>query len=122
MSDQVNHPAHYNSHPSCVECIDIAENLGYNLGNCFKYLYRAPHKDNRRQDLEKARWYFMRWAVYRYPLPAFDIRTGTLLKQVLDHEVAETPLSCLILLLQRSHVIDGITFVSKLDEELKLLS
>ena len=31
MSDSVNHPAHYNSHSSGVECIDIVEHLTFNL-------------------------------------------------------------------------------------------
>ena len=34
--DNVNHPEHYNSHLSGVECIDIAEHMTFNLGNALK--------------------------------------------------------------------------------------
>lgn len=56
MSDLVNHPAHYNSHPSGVECITITEHMPFNVGNAIKYLWRADHK-NGIEDLRKARWY-----------------------------------------------------------------
>lgn len=55
----VDHPEHY-SHPSGVECIDVAEHLGFNLGNTLKYIWRAGRKDALIQDLEKARWYLDR--------------------------------------------------------------
>ena len=38
MSDPVNHPPHYNGHPSGVECITIVEHMGFNLGNAIKYI------------------------------------------------------------------------------------
>ena len=41
MSDTVNHPAHYNTHPSGVECIEITEHFNFNIGNAIKYLWRA---------------------------------------------------------------------------------
>lgn len=58
--EQVNNPEHYNSHPSGVECIDVAEHYGFNLGNTIKYIWRAGLKDDVIQDLEKARWYLDR--------------------------------------------------------------
>lgn len=42
----VDHPAHYNSHPSGIECIDVVENMGFNVGNAVKYLWRADLKGN----------------------------------------------------------------------------
>ena len=33
VDDSVNHPKHYTSHPSGVECIAIVEHMGFNLGN-----------------------------------------------------------------------------------------
>jgi len=59
-SDAVNHPAHYKV--GGIETIDFieAKKLGYNLGNVVKYLTRADHKGNRKQDLEKAKWYLER--------------------------------------------------------------
>lgn len=58
--DPVNHPAHYNAHPSGVECIAIAEHMPFNVGNAIKYLWRADHKGAPIEDLEKARWYIDR--------------------------------------------------------------
>jgi Protein of unknwon function (DUF3310) len=54
--DQVNHPSHYTSHPSGVECIQITRHMGFNLGNALKYIWRADLK-NGVEDLEKAIWY-----------------------------------------------------------------
>lgn len=60
MSDPVNHPTHYNSHPSGVECVTIAEHYGFNIGNAIKYLWRAGLKGDAIEDLKKARWYLDR--------------------------------------------------------------
>lgn len=62
MSDNVNHPKHYNSHPSGVECITIVEHMGFNVGNAMKYLWRAGLKPDTSavEDLEKAKWYIER--------------------------------------------------------------
>jgi hypothetical protein len=59
-SDPVNHPAHYKI--GGIETIDFieAKRLNYNMGNAVKYITRADHKNNRLQDLEKARWYLDR--------------------------------------------------------------
>ena len=59
MTDNVNHPKHYNSHPSGVECITVTEHLTFNVGNAVKYLWRADHK-NGLEDLRKAAWYVNR--------------------------------------------------------------
>jgi hypothetical protein len=57
--DQVNHPAHYTTDPSGVECIQITRHRNFNIGNAFKYLWRAGLKDESKtiQDLEKAIFY-----------------------------------------------------------------
>lgn len=60
MDEQVNHPKHYNQHPSGVECIDVVEHFSFNRGNAIKYLWRAGEKGNLVQDLEKAIWYIQR--------------------------------------------------------------
>lgn len=59
MSDNVNHPKHYNSHPAGIECIDVVRHMNFNLGNAIKYIWRAGLKeaDKNIQDLEKAKWY-----------------------------------------------------------------
>ncbi|MER5836932.1 DUF3310 domain-containing protein, partial [Streptomyces sp. NPDC002130] len=65
MIDPVNRPAHYTEHPSGVECIQITEHMGFNLGNAVKYIWRADLKGSAIQDLEKARWYIDRELVKR---------------------------------------------------------
>ncbi len=60
MNDNVNHPRHYTKHPSGVECIQITEHMGFNLGNAMKYIWRADLKGNQIEDLEKALWYINR--------------------------------------------------------------
>jgi hypothetical protein len=59
-SDHVDHPLHYNAHPSGVECITITEHMGFNLGNAIKYIWRADLKGDAIEDLRKARWYLDR--------------------------------------------------------------
>lgn len=58
--DPINHPSHYTSHPSGVECIQITEHMGFNLGNAVKYIWRADLKDDALADLLKAAWYVQR--------------------------------------------------------------
>jgi hypothetical protein len=60
MNDNVNHPKHYTSHPSGVECIEITEHLNFCIGNAIKYLWRAGLKGEQVEDLRKARWYIDR--------------------------------------------------------------
>jgi hypothetical protein len=60
VSDQVNHPTHYTSHPSGVETIQITEFMSFCLGNVIKYVMRADYKTDRLEDLQKARWYLDR--------------------------------------------------------------
>lgn len=57
--DAVDHPPHYNAHPSGVECITIVRHLNFNVGNAMKYLWRAGIKDEdtKIEDLQKAIWY-----------------------------------------------------------------
>lgn len=59
MNDKVNHPTHYR-HPSGVECITVAEHMGFNLGNVLKYIWRADQKGAPVEDLKKAAWYLAR--------------------------------------------------------------
>ena len=65
MKEHVNHPEHYNLHPSGVECIEIAKHYDFCIGNAIKYLWRCGHKseegmtdtEKEIEDLEKAVWY-----------------------------------------------------------------
>jgi hypothetical protein len=58
--DAVYHPAHYTSHPSGIETIEITEHMNFCLGNVIKYVMRAEHKGRTLEDLKKARWYLDR--------------------------------------------------------------
>jgi hypothetical protein len=60
MTEKVNHPDHYNMHPSGVECLDVVEHMNFNMGNAIKYIWRADHKENDIVDLEKAIFYLKR--------------------------------------------------------------
>lgn len=63
--DMVNHPPHYTSDPSGVECIQITRHRNFNIGNAIKYLWRNGLKDDPEQsgrakqieDLRKAVFY-----------------------------------------------------------------
>lgn len=61
QDDRVNHPKHYTSHPSGIECITVVEHYNFNIGNAIKYLWRAGIKsDDPIEDLKKAAWYVNR--------------------------------------------------------------
>jgi hypothetical protein len=60
MQDQVNRPKHYTDHPSGIECIQITEHMGFNLGNAIKYIWRCDLKKDAIEDLKKAAWYINR--------------------------------------------------------------
>jgi hypothetical protein len=59
-SDAVNHPPHYTSHPSGIECIVVAEHMNFCVGNAIKYLWRAGQKGDALEDLKKSKWYIER--------------------------------------------------------------
>jgi len=59
-ADTVDHPAHYNAHPSGIEVIRITEHLNFCLGNVIKYVLRSPYKGSQIEDLRKAAWYLQR--------------------------------------------------------------
>ena len=58
--DVVNKPKHYTEHPSGIECIQITEHMGFNLGNAIKYIWRCDLKKDAIEDLKKAKWYIDR--------------------------------------------------------------
>lgn len=57
--EKINHPEHYNKHPSGVECIDIIRWYTFNIGVAMKYLWRAGKKPGEAavEDIKKAIWY-----------------------------------------------------------------
>lgn len=57
MTDNVNHPDHYNGRDIGYECITLAKYQYFCTGNAIKYLWRYKGKGNPLEDLMKARWY-----------------------------------------------------------------
>jgi hypothetical protein len=57
--ETVNHPKHYNSHPSGIECIEIIRHFSFNIGAAIKHLWRLGTKPGASalEDIEKAIWY-----------------------------------------------------------------
>ena len=61
----VEHPKHYTSHPSKIECITIIQYYNFCIGNAMKYLWRAGIKkeegltpvEKEIEDCKKAIWY-----------------------------------------------------------------
>ncbi len=66
VDDPVNHPFHYTH--SEIECWDVIEdwNLPYHLGNVLKYICRAGHKSDAKEDLLKAKAYLDRYLAFRF--------------------------------------------------------
>lgn len=69
MSEQINHPTHYNEcgerdayGSAKFEAIKVIEDwgAGFKVGNAMKYLCRALHKGKELEDLEKTIWYLDR--------------------------------------------------------------
>lgn len=55
--EKVNHPSHYNQGKYEVIDVILDWGLGFVEGNIIKYIARSEHKENRLEDLKKARWY-----------------------------------------------------------------
>ena len=69
-NNPVNSPAHYTSHPSGIEAIEICGYMNFCLGNALKYILRADYKNNAIEDLRKAIWYLEREIFQRNKLAA----------------------------------------------------
>lgn len=86
--ETVNHPQHYNAHPSGVECIEVARLCPFDMGNAIKYIWRYEHKSGP-EDLRKARFYLndvLHFGLCQY-LP---YKARHLLEQVTEHETNPT--------------------------------
>jgi hypothetical protein len=119
LMESVNHPAHYNQHPSGVEAVDLCEQPPFNLGNSLKYLWRADHKGKASEDREKAVWYLKReidrrpdgGLVCLVPVPAM-----LLARRVYTHEPEGTPLGRLL-----DAIGSGSVYASALERAVELL-
>jgi hypothetical protein len=62
MTDNINHPSHYErlKEYAGVEVIDITRHMNFNLWNAIKYILRSGRKWNEEkevEDIKKAIWY-----------------------------------------------------------------
>lgn len=55
LTDNVNHPAHYEAGP--FECVELTRLYPFMGGNAIKYVYRHRLKGRDAEDLRKALWY-----------------------------------------------------------------
>lgn len=62
--DMVNHPKHYTSDPSGVECIEVTRHRNFNIGNAIKYLWRAGLKESVGKDTLQKQVEDLRKAVF----------------------------------------------------------
>lgn len=62
--NNVAQPAHYTSHPSGIETIEITKHESFLRGNLLKYVLRAPYKGAELEDLLKAQQY-LEWEIAR---------------------------------------------------------
>lgn len=81
-TDPVNHPSHYLTHRSGIECIQITEHMSFTLGNAVKYIWRADGKGDAINDLSKAVWYLEREITRRKSLA--DIENARLIGVIDD--------------------------------------
>lgn len=90
MNDNVNHPKHYNNHPSGVEYKEISKWLSGCIVQAFQYVWRAGSKDDnpKEQDLQKAIFWINEELTIPYD-SAYSIPFGqtVLMDKVLEHEI-----------------------------------
>lgn len=61
--ETVTKPAHYDL-PGGIQVIDLIRDESFLRGNLIKYVFRAPHKGNELEDMEKAAEY-LKWELER---------------------------------------------------------
>lgn len=83
-NDLINHPKHYTTHQSKIECIEITRHLSFNRGNAIKYLWRCGKKDDAQQELQKAIWYLNDEVNYFGEMVKYNEVADTVLSKKLD--------------------------------------
>ena len=100
MTDSVNHPKHYTSHPSGVEAIEITRWLRGPYSNACKYVMRGWDglKGDPIEDLQKAIWYLNDAEKFPYDGADFPYYAETRLDEwcCADEDVNKVDAVCLI--------------------------
>ncbi|UWF80653.1 MAG: protein of unknown function DUF3310 [Bacteriophage sp.] len=81
MTDNINHPTHYNGRNIGYECIILAKHQYFCTGNVIKYLWRYKNKGNPIEDLKKALWY-ARKAATRHEKSETSGRCGLIIRKL----------------------------------------
>jgi len=98
-NERVDHPRHYNQHPSGIETIELIEHLPCSLSNAVKYIWRCGLKQTETplRDLKSARWYTEREArrielyeLEEEPKPKTDLVWRALARVVIGKEPVES--------------------------------
>lgn len=115
-TDPIN-PAHYKTHPSGIECIEVTRHCPFDMGNAIKYIWRFTDKAGI-EDLRKARWYLadiLKTGQSSYP----PHKARQLLREVVaaDDQVRRPALLALIADGQLSAVIDIIDMANRVESK-----
>lgn len=107
MTDNINHPLHYEKHKMVLEPIDVLDRLPFALGSCIKYVVRAKDKGNELEDMQKAIWYHKRFLTLMeqdqsfkkdlWPLITFRHSDVKLLHYLAERLYTEDPVSAWLL-------------------------
>lgn len=83
--DNVERPKHYNSHPSGIQPIEIAEHMTLNMGTAFIYGWRYNQKGTPAEDLKKMLWFLRRQQTFRGP----SLVSGHVFQRIFREDVME---------------------------------
>lgn len=104
--EEVNHPKHYqNELKTEVECIMFTRNLSFDLGNAFKYVWRAGNKltASMDTDLAKALWYLNDAAEHQeYENSLYNPQTANLVHFLPKNDLLEWKYNILSCILQNN--------------------
>ena len=104
--EEVNHPKHYqNGLKTEVECIMFTRNLSFDLGNAFKYVWRAGNKltASMDTDLAKALWYLNDAAEHQeYENSLYKPQTANLVHFLPKNDLLEWKYNILTCILQNN--------------------
>jgi hypothetical protein len=94
-NEKVDHPRHYNQHPSGIETIEIIEHLPSNIANAVKYIWRCGLKQSETplRDLQSALWYTKREdeRITHFELDGLPYKKTDVVWRALAHKVCATP-------------------------------
>jgi len=98
-NERVDHPRHYNQHPSGVETIELIRHLPCNFANAVKYIWRYGLKatETPLRDLKSAKWYTAdeekrrdMFELWHEPPPKTDVVWRALAHQVILSDPGST--------------------------------